>query len=760
MTAEEKREGFLEKNIFNIATTIVLVLAAVLYPLVWFLLKTWTGHELPGKPVFSVQNLIATPVMLLTVGLAWLLYKRKSLQSKINSWEFDIRARALKRLESGWISLFLEPSIEGMEPMCLPLRFTPSHVEHPGIEEATSILKEHDRDLPPETYINQIFDESGRSLLVLGQPGSGKTTLLLQLSKHLHGLATEDPLQPIPVFLRLANWNRWWGVFGGKRAFERWLIRQMKLSYFIDKDLGREWLRAGKVILLLDGLDEVAPIQARRSCHNAIHGLTRQLPGGLVVSSRIEEYSTLNPLPMNFAVEALPVTEAQVLQYIATIPSAHRLALALKYDLGAITVLTTPFALTLALAAYSNKSKLKWPAGKFSISRLLDDFVEARMSVLLKKSRYKKDAYLRWMRNLAQCSQSGKQTVFDPVELRERWLSNAWQHAACKGVVILVVTAFCFTAEAALWYIHLVSTDKCWSGTTLVSCVSRALSTGDVRPIWNTIPGNLMYSALQGFIAACVIGLPVGTFGSLFQLRPIQLAPAGFLSSRIRQSLRVFVVASAGISVALAPIGLILRKLFTQQLWPDTMNWGNPFRQLKGPLHAALGEVIGNTLTVKTSALIGLCIGLLLALTTFLSSEVNSNRTLSSAMRTSITIALSFGVSAGILLWLFLPDERILDLALLHSHTVQKPDIPFGGALLILLAAGGLFTIRYYVTRLMMVMTRCGPWSYERFLDLATECWFLRPVNGPDRIFRHPMLRDYFADPSPRDDSQTVGWHL
>lgn len=756
MAAEENREGFLDKYIFNIAGAIALVLAVVLYPSAWFLLKTLTGQELPGKPVLSVQNLIATAVMLFTVGLAWLLYKRKSLQSRTDSRELGIRARALKRLESGWISLFLEPSIEGNAPMCLPLRFTPTRVEHPGIEEAASILEECDRELEPKTSINKVFDESGHSLLVLGQPGSGKTTLLLQLSKHLHGLAAADPSQPIPVFLRLASWNRWWGVLSGEHAFERWLVHQMKLSYFIDKNFGREWLRTGKVILLLDGLDEVATDKARRSCHNAIHGLTTRLQGGLVVSSRIEEYLALNRLPMNFAVEALPVTEPQVLQYIATIPTARRLASALKNDPSAIDILTTPFALTLALSAYSNRSKLKPPIpGEFSIFRLLDDFVQAQMSVLLKRSRYRKEDFLRWIRNLAYCSKSGKQVVFDPVELRERWFSSNWIHAICKGVVILAVVGFCFLIEEVLWAIDYIASERCQSGTDYIPCVYLALNTGNLRPIWNPLPAHLMWSAFQAVIAACVIGLPVGVFGSLFQLRPVQLAQAGFFSSRIRQSFRVFVVASAGISLALAPIGLILRRIYPHNIWLDSSsaNWNSPFLGLKGPLYAQVGYAVGATLTYKTSALVGLCIGLLLALTTFLSSEANSKRTLSSAIRTSISIALSFGATTGILLWLFVSREQIVNLTSVSPGLIDKPDIPFGGALLILLAAGGLFTIRYYVTRLMMVVTRRGPWNYARFLDLATECGFLRSVSGPDRIFRHPMLRDYFANPSPEKDS-------
>ncbi len=754
MAAEEKREGFVEKHIFNLAGAFVLLLGAVLYPSVWFLWKAVTGHELPGKPVLSVQNLIATAVMLFAAALAWLLYKRKTFQPGIESRAFAIRARALKRLESGWIGLFFEPSIEGKEPICLPLRFAPSFVEHPGIEEAASILKNYDGELPLGTSIDEVFNKSGRSLLVLGEPGSGKTTLLLQLSKHLHGLAAQDLSQPIPVFLRLANWNRWWGLLSGQRAFERWLIRQMKVSYFIDKDLGREWLRAGKVVLLLDGLDEIVTPKARRSCRNAIHELASRLQGGLVVASRTEEYLTLNRLPMEVAIEALPVTEPQVLQYVAAIPSARRLALALRNDPSAITVLTTPFALTLALAAYSNRSRLHWQSeGRFSISKLLDDFVNAKLSIHLKNSRYRKEAFLRWSRNLAQCSKLGKQTVFDPVELRERWFSSIWIHSICKGLVVLAVVVFCFLVEQMLWFFAYLLTATCANGSAVAPCVILALHPGYVRLIWNTLPAMLFGAAIQAIIAACVVGLPVGIFGSLFQLRPVQFAPAVFLSSRIRQSLRILVVASVGIGVALTPIGLILREFFKQKVVPEQWDWSsNPLNQLRGPLYAGVGYFVGASLTIRACVLIGLCIGLLLALNTLLSSEFNSNRKLSSTIRTSILMSLSLGTIAGVLLWFSLPLSRIESMTSLGTDIVSKEDIPFGGALLIVLAAGGLFTIRHYVTRLMMIATRRGPWDYSLFLDLATECGFLRPVSGPDRIFRHPMLRDYFANPPSRGE--------
>jgi energy-coupling factor transporter ATP-binding protein EcfA2 len=601
-----------------------------------------------------------------------------------------------------------------------------------------------------------VFEQSGRSLLVLGEPGSGKTTLLLQLSKYLHSLAIEDPGQPIPIFLRLASWNRWWGLLSGQRAFERWLIRQMKLSYFISKDLGRDWLRTGKVVLLLDGLDEVATPKARRSCRNAINVLASRLQGGMAVTCRTEEYVILDQLPINFAIEALPVTEPQVLQYIATIPSARRLSLALKADPAAIKVLTTPFALTLALAAYSSRSKLRWPsAGKFSISRLLDDFVETKMSIQLENSSYRKESFLRWMRNLAQCSKLGKQTVFDPVELRERWFSSTRIHATCKGLVVLAVMTFCFFFEQMLWSFDLTIGQKCGlNGSPVAHCVTMAFHPGYARIIWHMVPGILIVAGLQGIIAACVIGLPVGIFGSLFQLRPVKLASSGFFPSRVRQSLQMLIGASAGICAALIPIGLVLRGFFRHDLQPNSWNWStNPLSQLKGPLYAQVGYLLGNALTIKAVALFSLCAGLLLALASFLSAEANSNLKLSSAIRTSVSIALLFGAVVGTILWWFEPQMQIEYMKVVGANGLEKGDIPFGGALLIVLAAGGLFTIRHYVTRVLMVVTRFGPWSYSRFLDLATECGFLRPVSGPDRIFRHPMLRDYFANLSSQKES-------
>src|SRR5207248_836872 len=45
----------------------------------------------------------------------------------------------------------------------------------------------------------EVFDEVGRSLLILGQPGSGKTVTLLELARDLIIRAENDPTQPVPV---------------------------------------------------------------------------------------------------------------------------------------------------------------------------------------------------------------------------------------------------------------------------------------------------------------------------------------------------------------------------------------------------------------------------------------------------------------------------------------------------------------------------------------------------------------------------------
>ena len=169
-----------------------------------------------------------------------------------------------------------------------------------------------DEILPKGKSMLEIFEEIGvgRSLLILGGPGSGKTTMLLELTRQLIECARQDEIEPIPVVFHLGSWNE-------KQTLADWLAEQLHLVYYVPVKIAPIWVHENRLLLLLDGLDEVK--QGRRAtCVDAInhfrkeHGLV-----SLAVCSRIEEYSALNTkLSLDGAVKLQPLTPQQINDYI------------------------------------------------------------------------------------------------------------------------------------------------------------------------------------------------------------------------------------------------------------------------------------------------------------------------------------------------------------------------------------------------------------------------------------------------------------
>src|SRR6266550_894953 len=122
-------------------------------------------------------------------------------------------------------------------------------------------------------YVPKALQEQ-RHLIVLGGPGSGKSTLVKVLT-YAFGESGSNPykrscgeLIPIPIILR-------------DYATRRWTSSQDMLYDFIatlDESIQREispdWLlqrlRAGRAILLIDGLDEIGSLEDRRRLRDDI----------------------------------------------------------------------------------------------------------------------------------------------------------------------------------------------------------------------------------------------------------------------------------------------------------------------------------------------------------------------------------------------------------------------------------------------------------------------------------------------------------
>ncbi len=261
------------------------------------------------------------------------------------------RYNMLKNVRTFWIKGVLENSLHGTVLMDLGMKQEVGQVDHPW-DTLLKMPNMPDSLLPASTKILDIFDKLNGKLLILGAPGSGKTTTLLELTRDLLNRADQDDSAPMPVVFNLSAWSQ------NQRPLMDWLIDELGNKYQVSKDVAKEWVRSDTLLLLLDGLDEVAGAR-REECVQAINNY-RQKHGfvDVVVCSRISDYELLtNKLKLNGAVMLKPLTEEQVDSYLTQLgASASAVRLLLQSDFNLQQMSQTPLMLSIMVLAYQGVS--------------------------------------------------------------------------------------------------------------------------------------------------------------------------------------------------------------------------------------------------------------------------------------------------------------------------------------------------------------------------------------------------------------------
>ena len=154
-----------------------------------------TDEPMDGDDQISVGNIVNS------VGVAI----GRGARAVINVFPGQSQARAnrnrrilLERVQNAWIEGVLERSVYGASLIELEMATQPGAVQLPW---NTMVHQAPDapRTLPRGRNILDVFEESGRALLILGAPGAGKTITLLELARQAIVQAQKDATQPIPV---------------------------------------------------------------------------------------------------------------------------------------------------------------------------------------------------------------------------------------------------------------------------------------------------------------------------------------------------------------------------------------------------------------------------------------------------------------------------------------------------------------------------------------------------------------------------------
>jgi len=309
----------------------------------------------------------------------------------------------------------------------------PDAVQHPW--ERILELPEHlPEPLAREKRIGEIFSETGRALLILGDPGAGKTVTLLELARELIERFETDPKQPAPVVLNLSTWQ------DKCRSLSAWIEADLKNKYFVPVRRTRAWLAGSRLILLLDGLDEV-PAGSRASCARAINEFARNIGvPGIAVCSRRTEYTALpDRLSFTAAVCLQPLTAAQIESYLES--GGSRLATlrrSIPQDPLLQELARSPLMLNVISLAYQDlpAAAITEQSNQNPESRRVDLFqcYVRRMFQRLGKApnAYPQERSKRWLSWLACEMRRHSLTVFLLENLQPGWLavsSQRWAYA-------------------------------------------------------------------------------------------------------------------------------------------------------------------------------------------------------------------------------------------------------------------------------------------------------------------------------------------
>ncbi len=342
--------------------------------------------------------------------------------------EYRDRQIFLNKVKNAWIKGVLEKSLHGQALIVLGLEERLNAVETPAalVWETPNQPRQ---TLPPGTRVIDQFDRLGigRSLLILGEPGSGKTITLLELARDLIARAERDVSLPMPVMLNLSSWK------GGKQAIADWLVFELNSQYQVSKSIGRGWVKEEKLLLLLDGLDEVKG-DRRDECVQAINQFRQEYGGTEIVAcSRIADYEALpHRLRLGAAIYLQPLAWEQIQHYLAR--AGEKLAAvsrALQTDAQLQELARSPLMLNIITLAYQGMSVEELPSMNLEQRRqhLFDAYIERMFSRRGDRMRYPKQKAMHWLIWLAQRMVQESQTVFLIERMQPDWLPTLFHKA-------------------------------------------------------------------------------------------------------------------------------------------------------------------------------------------------------------------------------------------------------------------------------------------------------------------------------------------
>lgn len=636
--------------------------------------------------------------------------------------ELRNRQIMLQRVHDFWIKGVLETSLHNEVLITLGMETKPEAVDYPW-DMVIQRPGQPDRTLPPGTKMIDVFDESGGSLLILGEPGSGKTTMLLELCRQLVERTQADPPQLIPVIFNLSSWAQ------KQLPLEGWLVEELYGKYSIPRKLAHHWVNNDDLLLLLDGLDEVASIY-RDACVEAINQFYQDQMPTLVVCSRTADYETLaTQLRLQSAVLLQPLTLEQVGVYLSRqVPESSALKMIIQNDRKLQEFVSSPLALNILTLTFQEIPD-KVPETDMPLDtyreRIFDAYIRRMFRHRRGDQRYYSPEYtLRCLSVLAQKMKQHDQTTFFIEQIQASWLSSRQQRWLYEislrligGVAFFVIGAL--SVLLSLWLIDLIEPiDDIPSETPalvvgLMPALAFVLSSVFAIRYWIlpliilAIGGGLAVTGFYSPFVALIIGIIFGLPGAIAGL-PIAQHGSITFSDTITWTWKK---AYWGLLVGLA-IGLMT--------WIFSPN-----------------DKLVNSLEIGLPIVLILMLILGLGRVEYIYTQTKLKTGFSQSSRNAFNIG---GIAAIILVLISILIGFLSDFASGAAFGIFLGIIGFAAGLY----SGGNACLQHGLLRFALALSNEIPWDSTRFLDHTVNHIFMRKI-GQGYIFVHRWLLDHFA---------------
>ena len=318
----------------------------------------------------------------------------------------DLRNKLLEQYQAR-----LKDKMDNRRP--INLRTLPSTQGTSEEMAATFIKKE---DIGQE--IGKRFEEAAGRLLMVGEPGAGKTTLLLQLAVHI--LAPEA--STLAIVVNLATWK------SSYETLENWLAAVLAAELSTGQGGAKLVLQQPKLILLLDGLDELKEEEAINSCLAALAEHGKIAERQFVITCRKEKYEQVSEdARVNMQIEVAPLTGEQLIAELKQMahqqPEAMPLLQAFEKDPLLLKIAETPFYFNTLQSLYAGRLPKPFTTTdeeerKQEITRR---FVDAALQGTKK---YPPEQAAHWLSFLADRMNKRGIVVFELRDLQYDWWGN------------------------------------------------------------------------------------------------------------------------------------------------------------------------------------------------------------------------------------------------------------------------------------------------------------------------------------------------